>query len=53
MGKPLAEGIQEVYDYVNACDYAVGLSRMLNGRIFPSESESKIVLTILINHCPF
>ena len=32
----MAGGVQ---DYINTCDYAVGLSRMFGGRIFPSESE--------------
>ena len=39
MGKILPEGVGEVQEYVDICDYAVGLSRMFGGRIFPSESE--------------
>jgi len=39
MGKILAEGEGEVQEYIDICDYAVGLSRMFGGKIFPSESE--------------
>lgn len=38
-GKILPEGVGEVQEYVDICDYAVGLSRMLGGKIIPSESE--------------
>jgi aldehyde dehydrogenase family 7 protein A1 len=37
MGKILAEGIGEVQEYIDVCDYAVGLSRMLAGQVLPSE----------------
>uniref|UniRef100_A0A2I3H940 Aldehyde dehydrogenase 7 family member A1 n=1 Tax=Nomascus leucogenys TaxID=61853 RepID=A0A2I3H940_NOMLE len=37
MGKVLVEGVGEVQEYVDICDYAVGLSRMLGGPILPSE----------------
>nr|CAN71381.1 hypothetical protein VITISV_001496 [Vitis vinifera] len=37
MGKILAEGIGEVQEIVDMCDYAVGLSRQINGSIIPSE----------------
>jgi aldehyde dehydrogenase family 7 member A1 len=40
MGKILAEGIGEVQEYVDICDYAVGLSRMINGQMIPSEREN-------------
>ena len=39
MGKILAEGTGEVQEYIDICDYAVGLSRMFAGRIMPSESR--------------
>lgn len=39
MGKIIAEGVGEVQEYIDICDYAVGLSRMFSGQIFPSESE--------------
>ena len=37
MGKILPEGIGEVQEYIDICDYAIGLSRMFEGKIFPSE----------------
>ncbi|KAJ1918771.1 hypothetical protein H4219_002390 [Mycoemilia scoparia] len=39
MGKILPEGIGEVQEYIDIADYAVGLSRMLNGKVIPSESK--------------
>ena len=33
------EGVGEVQEYVDICDYAVGLSRMIGGPILPSESK--------------
>ncbi len=38
-GKIYPEGVGEVQEYVDMCDYAVGLSRMFSGKIIPSESE--------------
>ncbi|XP_059090365.1 alpha-aminoadipic semialdehyde dehydrogenase-like [Tigriopus californicus] len=37
MGKIVPEGIGEVQEYVDICDYAVGLSRMMAGKVIPSE----------------
>ena len=37
MGKILPEGVGEVQEYVDICDYAVGLSRMMEGKVIPSE----------------
>lgn len=39
MGKIVPEGVGEVQEYIDICDYAVGLSRMFDGKIFPSESK--------------
>jgi aldehyde dehydrogenase family 7 protein A1 len=39
MGKILPEGLGEVQEFIDICDYAVGLSRMFDGKIFPSESN--------------
>lgn len=39
MGKILPEGLGEVQEFIDICDYAVGLSRMFEGKIFPSESK--------------
>ncbi|KAK0084177.1 hypothetical protein PV325_007483 [Microctonus aethiopoides] len=44
MGKILAEGIGEVQEYIDICDYAVGLSRMLPGSIYPSERKDHALL---------
>lgn len=33
------EGVGEVQEYIDICDYAVGLSRMFGGRVFPSERK--------------
>uniref|UniRef100_A0A0N4Z234 aldehyde dehydrogenase (NAD(+)) n=1 Tax=Parastrongyloides trichosuri TaxID=131310 RepID=A0A0N4Z234_PARTI len=40
MGKILPEGVGEVQEYVDICDYAVGLSRMFAGKIIPSERHN-------------
>jgi len=37
MGKIVPEGVGEVQEYVDICDYAVGLSRMYSGKVIPSE----------------
>ena len=37
MGKIRGEGLGEIQEYVDICDYAVGLSRQLNGQVIPSE----------------
>ncbi|KAH0952717.1 hypothetical protein HN011_009024 [Eciton burchellii] len=44
MGKILPEGIGEVQEFIDICDYAVGLSRMLPGSIFPSERKNHALL---------
>jgi len=44
MGKIVPEGIGEVQEYVDICDYAVGLSRMLEGKVFPSERPQHALL---------
>ncbi len=37
MGKILAEGVGEVQEVVDICEYAVGLSRSMGGKLLPSE----------------
>ena len=44
MGKIFAEGVGEVQEYIDICDYAVGLSRMLNGQVIPSERPGHAML---------
>jgi aldehyde dehydrogenase family 7 protein A1 len=44
MGKILQEGLGEVQEYIDIADYAVGLSRMINGKIIPSERPGHIMM---------
>ncbi|XP_046688866.1 alpha-aminoadipic semialdehyde dehydrogenase-like [Homalodisca vitripennis] len=44
MGKILAEGVGEVQEYVDICDYAVGLSRSFSGSLIPSERPGHVLL---------
>lgn len=44
MGKISAEGVGEVQEFVDICDYAVGLSRMFSGQVIPSERNQHIIL---------
>jgi len=37
VGKTAVEGRGEVQEFVDVCDYAVGMSRMLPGQVLPSE----------------
>lgn len=44
MGKILAEGIGEVQEFIDICDYATGLSRMFAGQILPSERSQHVII---------
>lgn len=44
VGKILPEGVGEVQEYVDICDYAVGLSRMFEGKVIPSERPNHALL---------
>ncbi|KAF6751728.1 succinate-semialdehyde dehydrogenase [Ephemerocybe angulata] len=44
MGKILTEGVGEVQEFVDICDYGVGLSRMMNGRVVASERPGHSIL---------
>uniref|UniRef100_A0A8D9FHC6 aldehyde dehydrogenase (NAD(+)) n=1 Tax=Cacopsylla melanoneura TaxID=428564 RepID=A0A8D9FHC6_9HEMI len=44
MGKILPEGIGEVQEFIDICDYAVGLSRTYSGSILPSERPGHVLL---------
>ena len=44
MGKITAEGLGEVQEAIDICDYAVGLSRMLNGSVIPSERPGHFMM---------
>ncbi|WP_298763002.1 aldehyde dehydrogenase family protein [uncultured Polaribacter sp.] len=43
MGKSLQEGLGEVQEMIDICDFAVGLSRQLNGQTIPSERPSHVM----------
>lgn len=47
-GKIVAEGVGEIQEYLDICDYAVGLSRMINGQVIPSESRNPSIPSHLI-----
>lgn len=44
MGKILPEGIGEVQEFVDICDYSVGLSRTFAGQVIPSERPKHVIL---------
>lgn len=44
MGKIEPEGLGEVQEYIDIADYATGLSRMLNGKVIPSERENHTMM---------
>ncbi|KAF9476090.1 NAD-aldehyde dehydrogenase [Pholiota conissans] len=46
MGKIRTEGVGEVQEFVDICDYAVGLSRMMNGRVVASERPGHTILEV-------
>ena len=37
MGKIQSEGAGEIQEYIDICDFALGLARYLNGQVIPSE----------------
>merc|ERR1719461_1332332 len=43
-GKILAEGLGEVQEAIDICDFAVGLSRSINGQVIPSERPGHAML---------
>lgn len=44
MGKIVGEGIGEVQELIDMMDYATGLSRMLEGKVFPSERPGHFMM---------
>lgn len=46
MGKILPEGLGEVQEVIDICDYAVGLSRMINGSVLPSERKDHVLMEV-------
>ncbi|URE33166.1 Aldehyde dehydrogenase family 7 member [Musa troglodytarum] len=49
MGKILPEGIGEVQEIIDMCDYAVGLSRQLSGSVIPSERWNACIALVCGN----
>uniref|UniRef100_A0A8C2LDB7 aldehyde dehydrogenase (NAD(+)) n=1 Tax=Cricetulus griseus TaxID=10029 RepID=A0A8C2LDB7_CRIGR len=49
MGKILVEGIGEVQEFVDICDYAAGLSRMIVGPLLPSERPGLVGIITAFN----
>jgi aldehyde dehydrogenase family 7 protein A1 len=43
MGKIVGEGLGEVQEVIDMCDYACGLSRMIPGQVIPSERQNHII----------
>lgn len=46
MGKILPEAEGEVQEYIDICDYAVGLSRMIEGKVYPSERPGHALIEL-------
>lgn len=46
MGKIASEGEGEVQEFIDIIDYSVGLSRMINGKVIPSEREGHSLMEI-------
>ncbi|KAJ3194050.1 Alpha-aminoadipic semialdehyde dehydrogenase [Irineochytrium annulatum] len=44
VGKILAEGVGEIQEYIDIADFAVGLSRSLNGQVIPSERPGHFMM---------
>jgi len=44
MGKILREGLGEVQEFIDICDYAVGLSRIYSGLVLPSERPGHFMM---------
>lgn len=44
MGKIAAEGVGEVQEAIDICDYAVGLSRSMAGQVLPSERPGHFMM---------
>lgn len=44
VGKSLPEGVGEVQEYVDICDFACGLSRSMEGKILPSERPDHVLI---------
>jgi len=43
MGKIYAEAVGEVQEFIDMCDYATGMSRMITGQVIPSERPGHVI----------
>lgn len=50
MGKILSEGLGEVQEAIDICDYACGLSRSIGGSVIPSERPDHFLME---NYTPY
>jgi aldehyde dehydrogenase family 7 protein A1 len=46
MGKIFSESLGEVQEFIDICDYACGLSRIIGGYIFPSERPNHFMMEV-------
>lgn len=46
MGKILSEGLGEIQEFIDICDYALGLSRQLEGKLLPSERPKHVLMEV-------
>ena len=46
MGKSLSEGLGEIQEFIDICDFALGLSRQLAGKVLPSERAKHLLLEV-------
>jgi acyl-CoA reductase-like NAD-dependent aldehyde dehydrogenase len=44
MGKIKSEGLGEVQEYIDICDMATGMSRMIEGKVLPSERPGHFMM---------
>lgn len=44
MGKIRSEGLGEVQEFIDICDMAVGMSRTIDGKVFPSERPGHFMM---------
>jgi aldehyde dehydrogenase family 7 protein A1 len=44
MGKIKSEGLGEIQEFIDICDMACGMSRTIEGKIFPSERPGHFMM---------
>lgn len=44
MGKILSEGMGEVQEFIDMCDFACGMSRKIGGKMIPSERNNHVII---------